>query len=153
MIDIRAARADPDAWRAALARKGAAEEFDALLEADRERRALLPRIEELRARQKLKGKPTPEQLEELKSVKAELQALEAELEQVEARFQELLDIVPNPPDPSAPDGFTEEDAVELKRVGEPQELGFEPRDHLELGQIDMERGAKVSGARFSYRLG
>jgi seryl-tRNA synthetase len=153
MIDIRAARADPDAWRAALARKRAAEEFDELLEADRERRALLPRIEELRARQKLKGKPTPEQLEELKSVKAELQALEAELEQVEARFQELLDIVPNPPDPSAPDGVNEEDAVELKRVGEPQELGFEPRDHLELGQIDMERGAKVSGARFAYRLG
>jgi seryl-tRNA synthetase len=153
MIDIRAARANPDAWRAALARKGAAEELDALLEADRERRALLPRIEELRARQKLKGKPTPEQLEKLKSVKAELQALEAELEQVEARFQELLDIVPNPPDPSAPDGFTDEDAVELKRVGEPQGLGFEPRDHLELGQIDMERGAKVSGARFAYRLG
>jgi seryl-tRNA synthetase len=153
MIDLRAARADPDAWRAALARKGAAEEFDALLEADRERRALLPRIEELRARQKLKGKPTPEQLERLKGVKSELQVLEAELEHVEARFQELLDVVPNPPDPSAPDGSTEEDALELKRVGEPQELGFDPRDHLELGQIDMERGAKVSGARFAYRLG
>jgi seryl-tRNA synthetase len=153
MIDIRAARADPDIWRAALARKGAAEDFDALLEADRERRALLPRIEELRARQKLKEKPTPEQLEELKSVKAELQALEAELEQIEARFEELLAIVPNPPDPTAPDGVTDEDAVELKRVGEPRELGFEPRDHLELGQIDMERGAKVSGARFAYRLG
>jgi seryl-tRNA synthetase len=153
MIDIRAARADPDTWRTALARKGAAEDFDALLEADRERRALLPRIEELRARQKLKGKPTAEQLEELKSVKAELQTLEAELEQVEARFEELLAIVPNPPDPTAPDGFTEEDALELKRVGEPRELGFEPRDHLELGQIDMERGAKVSGARFAYRLG
>jgi seryl-tRNA synthetase len=153
MIDLRAARADPDAWRAALARKGAAEEFDALLEADRERRALLPRIEELRARQKLKGKPTPEQLERLKGLKSELQVLEAELEHVEARFQELLDVVPNPPDPSAPDGSTEEDALELKRVGEPQELGFDPRDHLELGQIDMERGAKVSGARFAYRLG
>jgi seryl-tRNA synthetase len=153
MIDVRAARADPDTWRDALARKGAAEEFDALLEADRHRRALLPRIEELRARQKLKGQPTPEQLEELKSVKAELQELEAEFERVEARFQELLDIVPNPPDPTAPDGFTEEDAVELKRVGEPRELGFEPRDHLELGQIDLERGAKVSGARFAYRLG
>jgi seryl-tRNA synthetase len=153
MIDIRAARADPDTWRAALARKGAAEDFDALLEADRERRALLPRIEELRARQKLKGKPNPEQLEELKGVKAELQALEAELEQIEARFEELLAIVPNPPDPTAPDGVTDEDAVELKRVGEPRELGFKPRDHLELGQIDMERGAKVSGARFAYRLG
>jgi seryl-tRNA synthetase len=153
MIDIRAARADPDTWRAALARKGAAEDFDVLLEADRDRRALLPRIEELRARQKLKGKPTPEQLEELRSLKAELQELETELERVEARFQGLLDVVPNPPDPTAPDGFTEEDAEELKRVGEPRELGFEPRDHLELGQIDMERGAKVSGARFAYRLG
>jgi seryl-tRNA synthetase len=153
MIDIRAARANPDTWRAALARKGAAELFDELLDADRDRRALLPRIEELRGRQKLKGKPTPEQLEELKGVKAELQRLENELERVEERFQELLDVVPNPPDPTAPDGTTDEDAVEIRRVGEPPELGFEPRDHLELGEIDMERAAKVSGARFAYRLG
>jgi seryl-tRNA synthetase len=153
MIDIRAARADPDTWRAALARKGAAEDFDQLLEADRDRRALLPRIEELRGQQKLKGKPTPEQLEELKRVKAELQELEGELEGVEARFQELLAVVPNPPDPTAPDGTTDEDAVEIRSVGEPRELGFEPKDHLELGEIDMERGAKVSGARFAYRLG
>jgi seryl-tRNA synthetase len=153
MIDWKAARADPDTWRAALARKGMAEEFGALLEADRERRVLLPRVEELRGRTKLKGKPTPEQVEELKGVKAELQGLEAELEGVESRFQELLDIVPNPPDSSAPDGFTEQDAVELRRVGEPRDFGFEPRDHLELAEIDMERGAKVSGSRFAYRLG
>ena len=153
MIDLRAARADPDTWRAALARKGAAEDFDALLEADRQRRALLPRIEELRGQQKLRGKPTPDQLEELKSVKAELQEGQTELEGVEARLRQLLDTVPNPPDPTAPDGQTDDDAVEVKRVGEPRELGFEPRDHLELGGIDMERGAKVSGARFAYRLG
>jgi seryl-tRNA synthetase len=153
MIDIRAARAAPDTWRAALARKGAAELFDELLEADRARRALLPRIEELRGQQKLKGKPTPEQLEELKRVKAELQGLESELEHVEARFQELLAVVPNPPDATAPDGTTDEDAVEIRRVGEPPELGFEPKDHLELGDIDMERATKVSGARFAYRLG
>ena len=153
MIDIRAARADPDTWRAALARKGVTDDFDALLEADKERRALLPRIEELRSRQKLKGKPTPEQVEELKGVKAELQEHEGKLEDVEGRFQALLDVIPNPPDPSAPDGFTDDDAVELRRVGEPPEFGFEPRDHLELGEIDMERAAKVSGSRFAYRLG
>jgi seryl-tRNA synthetase len=153
MIDIRAARADPDTWRAALARKGVTDDFDALLEADKERRALLPRIEELRSRQKLKGKPTPEQVEEMKGVKAELQELEARLEGVEGRFQALLDVIPNPPDPGAPDGFTDDDAVELRRVGEPPQFGFEPRDHLELGEIDMERGAKVSGSRFAYRLG
>jgi seryl-tRNA synthetase len=153
VIDIRAARADPDAWRAALARKGMAEEFDALLAADEERRSLLPRVEALRGRTKLKGKPTPEQLEELKGVKAELQSLEEELGAVETRLRELLDVVPNPPDPTAPDGFTEEDAVEIKRVGEPRDFGFEPKDHLELGGIDMERGARVSGSRFAYRVG
>ena len=153
MIDIRAARAEPDTWRAALARRGAADDFDALLEADRDRRSLLPRIEELRGQQKLKGKPTPEQLEELKTIKTELQELESELERVERRFRELLDTVPNAPDPTAPDGLTDEDSVELKRVGEPREFGFEPRDQLELGDIDMERAAKVSGARFAYRLG
>ena len=65
MIELRAARADPDRFRAALARKGAADRFDALLAADERWRELLPRVEELRTRQKLKGKPTPEQLEEL----------------------------------------------------------------------------------------
>jgi seryl-tRNA synthetase len=153
MIDWKAARADPEAWRAALARKGVAEEFDALLEADQELRQLKATVEPMRASTKLKGKPTPEQLEELKSVKAELQRLEADLDSAETRFKELLDVIPNPPDPSAPDGFTEEDAVELKRVGEPRRFAFEPRDHLELGEIDMERGAKVSGSRFAYRLG
>jgi seryl-tRNA synthetase len=153
VIDIKAARNDPETWRAALARKGAAEEFDALLEADRARRALLPQVEGLKARQKVKGKPTPEQLEELKAVKAELESFQGELAEAEERYNDLLARVPNPPDPSAPDGFAEEDAVEVRRGGEQRDLGFEPLDHLALGGIDMERGAKVSGSRFAYRVG
>ena len=155
MIDIRAARADPETWRAALARKGMAEEFDALLRADEAWRGVNTRVDELRARRKPagKGKPSPEELEELNRVKAELKQAEEELAAAEDQRRQLLDVIPNPPDPSAPDGFTEEDAVEIKRVGEPREFGFEPRDHLELGEIDMERGSKVSGSRFAYRLG
>jgi seryl-tRNA synthetase len=155
MIDIRAARADPDTWRAALARKGMAEEFDALLVADEAWRAVNTRVDELRARRKPagKGKPSPEELEELNRVKTELKQAEEELAAADEQRGQLLDVIPNPPDPTAPDGFTEEDAVEIKRVGEPREFGFEPRDHLELGEIDMERGAKVSGSRFAYRLG
>ena len=126
MIDVRAARSDPDAWRAALARKGAAEEFDALMEADREWLALVPRVDELRGRRKLDGRPTPEQIEELKRVKDELARLEDELARAEARRRELLDRVPNPPDRTAPDGETEEDAEELRRVGEPPAFPFEP---------------------------
>jgi seryl-tRNA synthetase len=60
--------------------------------------------------------------------------------------------VPNPPHPSAPDGTTEDDAEELRRVGEPPRLE-NPRDHLELGRFDMERAARLSGARFGYMIG
>jgi seryl-tRNA synthetase len=153
MIDVRAARAEPDAWRAALARKGAAEAFDAFLAADSEWLALVPRVDELRAQTKMKGKPTPEQLEQLQAVKAELGQVEEALAAAAARRDELLAQVPNPPDDSAPDGTTDEDAEEIRRVGEPPEFAFEPRDHLELAPIDMERGARLSGSRFAYRVG
>jgi seryl-tRNA synthetase len=157
VIDLRAARQAPDEMRAALARKGAAELFDELLAADRAVLDVQPRVEELRARRKLKGKPTAEQLAELERIKVELQALEEELATAETRRRELLDRVPNPPDVSAPDGFTDEDAVEIRRVGEPPSFDFPVRDHLELAQalgwIDPERGAKVSGSRFVYRVG
>ena len=155
MIDLRAARADPEGFRAALARKGADDLFDALLSADERWRELETRAGELRARRKLSGKPTPEQLGELTRVKAELQEVEEELARAESERQEHWGRVPNPPDPSAPDGFTEEDAAEIRRVGEPRELGFRPLDHLELAGrgIDMERGARISGSRFPYRTG
>jgi seryl-tRNA synthetase len=157
MIDLRAARDEPDEFRRRLARKGAAEAFDELLEADRAVLAVLPQVEELRARRKLKGKPTPEQLAELEQVKVQLQALEEELAATEARRKELLDRIPNPPDDETPDGFTDDDAVVVRLVGEPPSFDFPVRDHLDLAQafgwIDMERAAKVSGARFAYRVG
>jgi seryl-tRNA synthetase len=152
MIDIRAARRDTEGWRAALERKGATDAFDGLMAADAEWLELVPQVDELRAKTKLKGRPTPEQVEELKTVKAELARLEERLGQAAARRDELLAQVPIPPDATAPDGFTEEDALEIRRVGEPAELA-NARDHLELAWIDMERGARVAGSRFAYRMG
>ena len=155
MIDLRAARNDPDAFRAALARKGAAEVFDELLAADRAVREIQPRVEELRSARKVKGKPTPEQLEELERVKEELQRLEHQLAAAEGRRKELLDRVPNPPDETTPDGETEDDAEEIRRWGDPPSFDFPVKDHLELaaGGIDLERAAKVSGSRFAFRSG
>jgi seryl-tRNA synthetase len=157
LIDLRAARADPEGFRAALARKGAAEAFDELLAADERWRELETRASDLRSQTKTKGKPTPEHLDQLRELKAELQRVEADHEEAAQQRQELLDRVPNPPDPSVPDGSTEEDAIELRRVGEPPSFSFEPRDHLDLatahGWIDLERAARVSGARFAYRVG
>ncbi len=152
MIDLKAARADAEAWRAALARKGAAEAFDRLLDADERWRALVPRVDELRSQTKLKGKPTPEQLEALQAVKGELKAAEEQLAAVEGERDEVLGEVPNPPHESAPDGETEDDADELKRVGEPPALA-EAREHVEIGRFEMERAARVSGSRFGYVTG
>jgi seryl-tRNA synthetase len=157
VIDLRAARANPDGYRSALARKGAADAFDELLEADAAWREVQQRVDELRAQTKLKGKPSPEQLERLKAIKDELGPLETELAGTRQRVQDLLDRIPNPPAEDTPDGTAEEDAVTVKQVGEPSSFDFEPRDHLDLsaahGWIDVERGAKVSGSRFVYRVG
>ena len=152
MIDLRAARANPDVVRAALARKGAAEAFDRLLEADERWRALVPRVDELRARTKLSGKPTPEQLQVLQAAKAELKKLEEQLAAAEAQRDAALEQVPNPPHDSAPDGDTEEDAEEVSRWGAPPTLA-EAREHTEIGRFDMDRAARISGSRFGYLIG
>lgn len=152
MIDLKAARSDPDGFRAALARKGAAVAFDALLAADERWRALVPRVDELRAATKLKGRPTPEQQAELVHVKDELKAAEGELAAAEAERDALALRVSNPPSEDVPDGSTEDDVLELRRVGEPPALEG-PREHTEIGRFDMDRAARMSGARFGYWIG
>jgi seryl-tRNA synthetase len=152
MIDLKAARADPEVVRAALARKGSADAFDRLLEADERWRALVPRVDELRARTKLSGKPTPEQREQLQAVKAELKDVEEQLAAAETERDSLALRVPNVPHDDVPDGASEDDAREVRRVGTPPEL-VDPREHVEVGRFDMERAARMSGARFGYWVG
>src|SRR6266508_6096631 len=152
MIDIRAARNDPERFRAALARRGAEQAFDEVIAADALWRELVPRVDELRGQQKLQGKPTPEQLEELKARKIRLNELEAALAAAEKERDEALAKVPNPPHESAADGMTEDDAVEITRWGEPPQLA-EPKEHTEIGRFELERAAKVSGTRFGFLVG
>jgi seryl-tRNA synthetase len=151
VIDLKAARADPEAMRAALARKGAADAFDRLLEADARWRELVPRVDELRSQTKAKGKPTPEQLEELQRLKGELKEAEDALATAEAERDAALLEVPNPPDASIPDGDSEDDAVELRRVGEPPQ--GEAKEAAEIGRFELERAARLSGSRFGYLVG
>jgi hypothetical protein len=91
VIDLRSARNDPEGFRAAVARKGAAETFDALLAADERWRSLVPRVDELRGRLKLKGKPTPAELDELNRVKDELRTVEDELAAAEAERDRAIE--------------------------------------------------------------
>ena len=171
MIDLQQIRRDPGPARQALARRGAAEQLDRLLEFDQRRRELNTRIDEGRTEQnKLSarieelarsggGDETEfEQLRERSApLKAELKKLEAELAAVTDERDSLWAEVPNLPDPEAPDGTSEEDAKELREVGERPAFDFEPLDHLELGQqhdwIEIEAAAQASGSRFAYLLG
>ena len=153
--------------KAALERRGAGAAVDELLELDRRRRELLPQIEDRRAQRKQaseqvgrarrEGGDAPEAVAESSRLGAEIKGLEQELAQVEDRIQELLPTLPNLPDPSAPDGDSEEDAEVLRIVGDPPRFDFEPRDHLELGTalglIDIESAAHASGSRFAYLKG
>ncbi|HUK68020.1 MAG TPA: serine--tRNA ligase [Streptosporangiaceae bacterium] len=159
MIDLKAARQEPDRFRAALARRGAAMDFDALLTADSRWRELTEHTERLRALQKRssKGAPSADELAELRRLKEELAAAESELGSARSDRQVLLDRIPNLPDPTAADGMAEEDAVVIRTWGEPPKFGFTPGDHLALGTpsgwVDMARGARLSGSRFAYRFG
>src|SRR5712691_952239 len=165
MLDIKAIREDPTPFRAGLARRNLAEAVDKLLAADERRHALTASAEELRAEQnrtsKAIGGATGEQkkslIDTVAKVSGELKELEPELAAAERQLAELLASTPNVPHSSAPDGFTDEDAVEVRKHLVPTVFDFEPRDHAAIGELlgvlDVERGARTSGSRFVYLLG
>ena len=159
MIDLKAARQDPVGFRAALARRGAADDFDELLAADAAWREHTERAESLRAEQKRasRGKPGPDELVRLRELASRIEVAVAEQAKAAQHRDELLGRIPNLPDPTAADGMDEEDAEVIRVWGEPPVFGFTPKDHLELGSsrgwIDMARGARLSGSRFAYRIG
>ncbi|MGA9162793.1 MAG: serine--tRNA ligase [Actinomycetota bacterium] len=165
MLDVRAIREDPDRFRTGLARRDLGEAVDQILAMDERRRRLTVRVEELRAEQnraskaigRAQGEDKQRLIAEVAEASAELKDLEPELAQVDAELSDLLARTPNVPHGSAPDGFTDEDAVEVRRAGEPPTFAFEPLDHAALGELlgmlDTERGARTSGSRFVYLLG
>jgi seryl-tRNA synthetase len=167
VLDLKLIRSDPERVKTALARRGAAEQVDELLALDARRRELLPEVENAQAERKTiskqigeikqSGGNADELMVTVQVLKERIESGKEELEKVDAELGALALALPNIPDPDAPAGDSDEDAVEIKRVGEPPVFDFEPRDHLEigteLGLIDMEAGAKLSGSRFAYVKG
>lgn len=154
MLDLRLIRRDPDAVRAALARRGdvAPDAIDRLLALDERWRTLTGQLEELQAEQNklsraLRGAPTPEQHAEMSELAARGRAQSDEQTGVRRELDELLATLPNTPSPDA----APQDTV-VREVGDATKTG---KDHLELAgdRIDMERGARLSGSRFAYLRG
>ena len=162
MLDLKAIRQDPEAVRAALARRGdgSDERLGEALALDERRRELLPEVEGLRARQneashriaraKKAGEDAADAIAEMQEVSRRVKTLTEELAAVEAARDAALGSLPNPPDPSAADADET-----VREVGEPLVPVDPPRDHLDLAGewIDMEAAARVSGSRFAYLKG
>ncbi|MFB7586649.1 serine--tRNA ligase [Streptomyces sp. NPDC056169] len=168
MIDLRLLREDPDRVRASQRARGEDVALvDALLSADERRRSSGVRFDELRSEQKALGKliprATPEEradlLQKAEQLKTDVKAAEAEQNEADETAKRLLLQLGNIVHADVPVGG-EEDFVVLETHGTIRDFaaeGFEPKDHLELGEalgaIDVERGAKVSGSRFYYLTG
>jgi seryl-tRNA synthetase len=134
---------------------------------DAERRSILQKVEQLRHRQRVAGEEiarrgkaredASELKAEMKGVAEEIKALEARLQDVQARLEQVMLLLPNVPDPSVPVGPDASANVEVRRVGEPKDFGFAPKAHWdlgpELGILDFDRAAKISGARFAVYSG
>jgi seryl-tRNA synthetase len=168
VIDLRELRDDPERAREAQRRRRASPELvDEVLRADEARRQSIAAYEGLRAEQKslgrliagAKGDEKAELLARTRDLSAQVKQAEGVQTAAEAAFADLLLQLPNLASQEGPAGG-EDDYVVLEHVGEPRDFdaeGFEPLDHVELGRrlgaIDIERGAKVSGARFYFLTG
>jgi seryl-tRNA synthetase len=165
VIDIKLLREDPDRVRASQRARGEDEGVvDAVLSADDRRRASLTEFERLRAEQKSMGKQVAQAqgeekhalLTKTKHLAAQVKSLQADADAAEEELGTLIRQIGNVVEPGVPVGG-EDDYEVLETVGEVPTFDFEPRDHLELGEmlgaVDMERGAKVSGSRFYFLTG
>lgn len=165
MIDISILRDDPARLKAALSRRGLALDVEEMAAVDGERRRTRAEAEEMRAEQRrlgreisrLQGDSRREAIDRASELAAGYRERLARADDLDERFREMWVRVPNLAHPSAAEGCTEEDSLEIRRWGEAAERGYPPKDHRELGaalgMIDMERAAKVSGARFGYLTG
>jgi len=162
MIDPKLLRDDPELIVESLRRRGSDLDLDALIELDASHRAALRESEELRASQNEAGKKIASldgdakqtAIEEVSGLAAAQKDAAGRADELAAGFRTAFLEVPNLVDPSAADGFTEEDGVEIKRIGD---AATEGADHASLGEaldiIDTARASKVSGSRFGYLKG
>jgi seryl-tRNA synthetase len=167
MLDLAFFRANFEPVAARLATRGTPLNLDSFRELDRRRRSAITEAEELKAQknsasteiQKLRqqGVDTTGRQQEIGRLKERIAGLDEAVNAVDNEFRELLAGIPNLPHESVPVGRSAEDNVEVRRCGEPRHLDFTAKPHWELGPelgiLDTERAAKITGARFAVYWG
>jgi seryl-tRNA synthetase len=167
MHDIRAIRADPKTFDAAMARRGISDVANDIMGRDAERRSRRTQAQERQARRnalakdigegKRKGVDTSALEAEATNLRTEMSFLETDADFQDGQIKAILEGLPNILDPDVPNGADETANVVLKQTGEPRDLGFQPKQHFELGEtlglMQFEQAAKIAGARFTILRG
>ncbi len=169
MLDIKLIRNETDRVKARLATRGANydADIDAILQRDDARRALIFDTEQLKARQneasrqipamKKAGQSTDALMAQMAEISAKIKEEDAKVTALDAEILDLLARIPNLPDDSVPTGADSDDNVEVRRWGEPRVFPYEPKPHWDIGRdlgiLDPESAAKVTGARFHFYRG
>ncbi|MBQ1352773.1 MAG: serine--tRNA ligase [Firmicutes bacterium] len=168
MLDIKEIRKNYEEIKAAVERRGKGDfGISKVPELDKRRREILAEVEQMKNKQsvvskeipklKKEGKDAGPVLAEMKELSTEIKKLDAEVSQVEAELREVLLGVPNTPHPDVPEGKDDTDNVEMRKWGTPTEFDFKEKAHwdigTDLGILDFERAAKITGARFTVYKG
>jgi seryl-tRNA synthetase len=167
MHDLSYFRSNFDRVAQRLATRGDVSTLDRFRELDQKRRAAISQSEQLKARRnaesaeiaqlKREGADTTERQAQMRAIGGEISSLDEQVKTLDEEFRELLAGIPNVPHESVPAGKDSEDNVEVRRVGQPRPFDFEPKAHWdlgpELGILDLERAAKITGARFALYWG
>ncbi|WP_099469802.1 serine--tRNA ligase [Konateibacter massiliensis] len=167
MLDIKLLRNNFEEVEKALSTRNEDFDLSKFKEIDEKRRQLLGEVEALKAEQnvvskqvpamKKEGKDVAPVLEEMKKLSDKVKELTTEVSAVEKELNNYMLTIPNIPNPSVPKGASDEDNVEVRKFGEPTKFNFEPKPHWDLGSdlgvVDAETAAKVSGSRFTFYKG
>ncbi|MDZ5255318.1 serine--tRNA ligase [Clostridium sp. LIBA-8841] len=170
MLDLKKLRSNTEEVKNALSNRG--EDFDVnvideVIALDEERRKILVDVEALKKqrnevsaeipKRKKAGEDVTEVMAEMREIGDKIKADDARVAELNDKINYIMLRIPNIPNPSVPEGETDEDNVEIKRWGEPTKFNFEPKAHWDLGTdldlLDFERGGKVAGSRFTVYKG
>ena len=163
MLDLKLIRTETEKVKKALGRRKENVDIDAVIAVDDKRRELLFEVENLKAKQnevtklipamKKEGKDVSSVLAEMKEISEKVKELDAKVRETEEELNKMMLTIPNIPSDDVPDGDTDEDNVEIRKFGEPKNFGFEPKAHWDLGKdlgiLDPDTAAKITGARFT----
>jgi seryl-tRNA synthetase len=167
MHDLSFFRSNFDWIAQRLATRGGVSSLDRFRELDQKRRAAISQSEQLKARRnaesaeiaklKREGMDTTQRQAQMRAIGGEISSLDEQVKTLDEEFRELLAGIPNVPHESVPPGKDSEDNLEVRRVGQPRPFDFQPKAHWdlgpELGILDLERAAKITGARFALYWG